>query len=316
MVNLSRLRLPVVVSPMFLASGPELVVASCLSGVIGTFPAANARTPEQLDEWFDIVTAGLEANSDAAPFGVNIVLSNTADPRQEACLRRRPPIVITSLGDPTEMAERVHDWGGRIFHDVVTVHHAEKAAKAGVDGLVLVCAGAGGHAGALNPFAFLPQIRASFGGLIVLGGGMSEGSAILAARTLGADLVYMGTRFLATQESRASAAYKAMVVEARTRDILYTPAICGLPASFMRQSIEAAGLDPAALPTGAGRHSVKLPEGVRAWRDIWSAGQGVGLIRDIPPVADLVKRLIREYAEAAASFEADVLNPQRRVVAL
>jgi nitronate monooxygenase len=304
---ISRLRLPVVAAPMFLASGLELVKACRQAGVVGSFPAANARTPEDLEGWFDALDA--QDGPELAPYAVNLVLAGDLDasPHAQVVLKRRPPIIISSVGDPSAIVPRVHDWGGVCFHDVTTVRHAEKAAEAGVDGIILVCAGAGGHAGAVSPFALLPQVRARFNGVIVLAGAVSDGRSILAAQALGADLVYMGTRFLATEESRAASDYKAMVVEAETKDIVYTPSISGLPASFMRQSIEAAGLDPKRLPPPKGLHRPDLPEGVRAWRDIWSAGQGAGLIKDTPSVAVLVDRLTAEYEAARRDF----LQPAR-----
>jgi nitronate monooxygenase len=295
---LARLRLPVIAAPMFLASGQDLTTACRRAGVVGAFPAANARTPAELESWFD--TLETEQAPGLAPYAVNLTLAGDweASPHAQVVLRRKPPILISSVGDPSPIVSRIHGWGGLSFHDVVTVRHAEKAAEAGVDGIILVCAGAGGHAGAVNPFALLPQVRERFGGLIILAGAISDGRAILAAQALGADLVYMGTRFLATQESLASDDYKAMVVAAESKDIVYTPSISGLPASFIRQSIEAAGLDPARLPPPKGLHRPDLPEGLRAWRDIWSAGQGAGMVRDIPSVADLVDRLVREYEAA------------------
>jgi nitronate monooxygenase len=304
---ISRLRLPVIAAPMFLASGLELTQACRRAGVVGSFPAVNARTPEDLEGWFDALDAQTGAN--LAPYAVNLVLVGDLDasPHAQVVLKRRPPIVISSVGDPSPIVPRVHDWGGLSFHDVITVRHAEKAAEAGVDGIILVCAGAGGHAGSVNPFALLPQVRARFGGLIILAGAISDGRSVLAAQALGADLVYLGTRFLATQESLADDAYKAMVVAAETKDIVYTPSISGLPANFMRQSIEAAGMDPARLPPPKGLHRADLPEGVRAWRDVWSAGQGAGLVRDVPPVADLVERLAVEYEMARRAF----LSPPR-----
>jgi len=297
---LATLKAPVIAAPMFLASGPELVIAACKAGVVGTFPAANARTAEQLDAWFDEIEAALRDAPRAAPFGVNIVIARRkgADDLLEVILRRQPPLVITSIGDPSELARAVQGWGGAIFHDVTTVRHAEKAAEAGVDGIILVCAGAGGHSGAVSPFALTPQVRARFDGVIVLAGAIGDGRAILAAQALGADLVYMGTRFLATEESRAPEAYKALVVEAQTQDILYTPSISGLPANFIRQSIEAAGLDPKNLPPPKGLHMPDLPVAARPWRDIWSAGQGAGLITDIPTTAKLVDDLRAEYDRA------------------
>lgn len=299
---IERLRLPVIAAPMFLASGLELTQACRRAGVVGSFPAGNARTPEILETWFDALEAG--TGPDCAPFAVNLVLAGDLDasPHAQVVLKRRPPILISSVGDPSPIVQRVHDWGGLSFHDVTTVRHAEKAAEAGVDGIILVCGGAGGHAGSVNPFALLPQVRARFGGLIILAGAVSDGRSILAAQALGADLVYMGTRFLATRESLASDDYKAMVVAAETKDIVYTPSISGLPASFMRQSIEAVGMDPARLPPPKGLHRADLPEGVRAWRDIWSAGQGAGLVKDVPDVAELVGRLAQDYESARRGF--------------
>ncbi|MDB5425400.1 MAG: 2-nitropropane dioxygenase [Phenylobacterium sp.] len=301
---IARLRLPIIAAPMFLASGLELTQACRRAGIVGSFPAANARTPQDLDGWFDALEG--ESGPGVAPYAVNLVLAGDleASPHAQTVIRRKPPILISSVGDPSAIVSRVHDWGGLSFHDVTTVRHAEKAAEAGVDGIILVCAGAGGHAGAVNPFALLPQVRARFGGLIILAGAISDGRSVLAAQALGADLVYMGTRFLVTRESLADDAYKAMVVAADTKDIVYTPSISGLPASFMRQSIEAAGLDPARLPPPKGLHRADLPEGVRAWRDIWSAGQGAGLVRDIPSVADLVARLAAEYSAAQRAIQA------------
>lgn len=308
---ISRLRLPIVAAPMFLASGLALTQACRRAGIVGSFPAANARTPDDLETWFDALEA--ETEPETAPYAVNLVLSGALDasPHAQVVLKRKPPILISSVGDPSAIVPRVHDWGGLSFHDVTTVRHAEKAAEAGVDGVILVCAGAGGHAGAVNPFALLPQVRARFGGLIILAGAISDGRSILAAQALGADLVYMGTRFIATQESLASDDYKAMVVAAETKDIVYTPSISGLPASFIRQSIEAAGLDPARLPPPKGLHRPDLPEGVRAWRDIWSAGQGAGLVKDVPSVAGLVDRLAAEYEAAKRSFLAPARPPRR-----
>lgn len=302
---INRLKLPVIAAPMFLASSPKLVLAASRAGVVGAFPAANARSPQELEAWFDEIEDGLAGDPTAAPFGVNVVLARPArpDPLLDVVVRRRPPLVITSIGDPTELTQQVHGWGGSILHDVTTVRHAEKAAEAGVDGLVLVCAGAGGHSGAVNPFALTPQVRARFDGLIVLAGSIGDGQSILAAQALGADLVYMGTRFLATDESLASDAYKAMMIAAETKDVLYTPAISGIPASFLRQSIRNAGLDPDNLPVPKGLHAPDLPDGAQPWRDVWSAGQGVGLIDDTPSVAELVVRLARQYGEAKERFQ-------------
>jgi nitronate monooxygenase len=314
---LGRLRLPIIAAPMFLVSGLDLARACCKGRIVGGFPAGNARTPEQLDGWFDQLERDRAEDSDVGPYAVNLTLARNIEdsPIGATVLRRKPPILISSVGDPTAMVGRVHDWGGLIFHDVTTVRHAEKAAEAGVDGIILVCAGAGGHAGAVSPFALLPQVRERFGGLIVLAGAISDGRSILAAQALGADLVYMGTRFIATRESMAPEGYKAGVLEAETKDIVYTPSISGLPASFIRQSIEAVGLDPANLPPPLGLHRPDLPEGVRAWRDVWSAGQGAGLVRDIPTVAELIDRLDTEYQAAKRDFMAG-LDPARALAAV
>lgn len=307
-----QLRLPIVAAPMFLASGVELVKACRRAGIVGSFPAANARTPEILETWFDEIER--DAKPGDPPFAVNLTLGGDLDknPHAQVVLRRKPPILISSVGNPTEIAARVHEWGGVIFHDITTVRHAEKAAEAGVDGIILVTAGSGGHSGANSPFALLPQVRQRYGGLIVLAGSISEGRSILAAQALGADLVYMGTRFLATQESLASDAYKAMVMAAETQDIVYTPSISGLPASFIRQSIEAVGLDPKNLPPPKGVHIPDLPPGLHAWKDIWSAGQGAGLIKDIPTVEALVDRLEAEYQSARRQFLGLTKKPHAR----
>lgn len=298
---LRRLRLPVIVAPMFLVSGPELVIAASRAGLMGAFPAANARDPVQLRHWFETIEAGLADGPPAAPYAVNLVLAPRpgGEALASACIERRPPVVITSNGDPTAMAREVQGWGGLIFHDVTTIRHAEKAAAAGVDGIIVVCAGAGGHTGLASPFALVQQVRRRFGGLIILAGAVSDGAGILAAQAMGADLVYMGTRFIATDEATAPEPYKHMVVTAGTSDVVYTDAISGLPANFMRQSIEAAGLDPACLPGRLAPQKPDLPGGLRAWRDIWSAGHGVGLIDEVLSVAGLSERLEGEYRAAA-----------------
>ncbi|HXQ45575.1 MAG TPA: nitronate monooxygenase [Caulobacteraceae bacterium] len=315
---LGSLRLPLIAAPMFLVSGLELTRACCRGGIIGGFPAGNARTPEELGVWFDALERLAAEDEAAGPYAVNLTLARKIEdnPIAATVLKRQPPILISSVGDPTSMVARVHDWGGLIFHDVTNLRHAEKTAEAGVDGIILVCAGAGGHAGVVSPFALLPQVRERFGGLIVLAGALSDGRSILAAQALGADLGYMGTRFIATSESLAPDAYKAGLLEAQTKDIVYTPSISGLPASFIRQSIEAVGLDPAHLPPPLGLHRPDLPEGVRAWRDVWSAGQGAGLVRDVPSAAALIDRLAEQYDVARADFlralgrDADEVRPR------
>lgn len=292
-----RLRLPVVAAPMFLASGPDLVLACCKAGIVGTFPALNQRSTEGFEEWLNTLEAALTPQD--APFGVNLIVHKT-NPRVQADLevivRHRVPLVITSLGAVKDVVDAVHAYGGAVFHDVTNLKHARKAIAAGVDGLILVCAGAGGHAGTLNPFALLTEIRAEFSGTILLAGTLSTGDQIAAARLLGADLAYMGTRFIATQECAAQQAYKDMVVSAGASDIVYTPAISGIPASFLRQSLEQAGIDAARL---AERPDIdlhtELNSEAKAWKTIWSAGQGVAAIHDQPTVAELVARLEQEY---------------------
>ena len=284
-----RLRLPVVAAPMFLVSGPELVTACCRAGIVGTFPALNPRSTEDLAAWLDTMAQSLGPND--APFGVNLIV-HRSNPRLEADLAlvtaRKVPVVITSLGAAGEVVNAVHDSGGVVFHDVVSLRHAEKAMEAGVDGLVLVCAGAGGHAGTLNPFAFLHEVRhvLKFPGTLLLAGGLSTAAHVAAARMMGADLAYLGTRFIATQESLAPEAYKAMLLRARAADVVYTPGVSGIPANFLKESLEAAGLDPATLSPSPTPEVKK-----QAWRDVWSAGQGVGAVNRLQTVAEVVAEL-------------------------
>ncbi|HEX5655778.1 MAG TPA: nitronate monooxygenase family protein [Polyangiales bacterium] len=310
------LRLPVVAAPMFLTSGPALVTACSQAGIIGTFPALNQRSTEGFREWLREITTALAASPNPAAYGVNLIVHKT-NPRVaadlEVCAEFKVPLIITSLGAAKDVVERVHAYGGVVFHDVTTAKHARKAAEAGVDGLILVSAGAGGHAGAINPFALLHEVRSFFQGTILLAGALSTGSDVAAARMMGADFAYMGTRFIATQESYVSARYKEMLVEAGASDILYTPAISSIPANFLRQSIVEAGLDPEKLvaPPGIDLTHITEPykkgpeEKAKAWRDVWSAGQGVGAIGDTPPAAELIERLISEYRAARASFQRD-----------
>ncbi|MDE1568403.1 NAD(P)H-dependent flavin oxidoreductase [Aquabacter sp. P-9] len=298
-----RLKAPIVAAPMFLVSNPDLVVETCRSGLLGTFPALNQRSTEGYAAWLDEINGRLADTPDAAPFGVNLIVhrSNT---RLEADLKvtvnRKVPLVITSLGAVPDVVKAIHSYGGLVFHDVINRRHAEKAVEAGVDGIIAVCAGAGGHAGTLSPFALVPEIRSMFSGTILLSGAMSTGAHVAAARLLGADLAYLGTRFIATRESAAPDAYKTMLMEARAADILYTPAISGVNANFLTPSILAAGLDPNALPDHA---TLDLNHEARAWKNVWSAGQGVGSVLDAPPAAELCQRLITEFnaaREAAA----------------
>lgn len=310
-----NLRLPVIVAPMFLCSGPALVTASCRAGVIGTFPALNQRSSEGVDAWLTEIRETLAAEPGAATFGVNLIVHQTNERMRDdlaLCAKHRVPLVITSLGAARDVVETVHGYGGHVFHDVTNARHARKAIEAGVDGLILVAGGAGGHAGTWNPFALMAEIRRFHRGPIALAGSLSSGADIAAARMLGADLAYMGTRFLATSESLAAPAYKAMLVAADAADILYTDAICTVPANFLRQSLVAAGLDPAKLvaPEKIDLTHVTQPyradrdaKPVKPWRDIWTAGQGVGAIEDVTPVVALVAELEAQYRDACARFD-------------
>ncbi|WP_439499477.1 NAD(P)H-dependent flavin oxidoreductase [Bosea sp. (in: a-proteobacteria)] len=303
------LALPVIGSPMFIVSGPELVIAQCLNGVVGSFPALNARPADQLDLWIARIKAELAAAKAAdpthviAPFAVNQIVHASNDRLahdMEVCVRHQVPIIITSLRAPDEVVSAAHSYGGLVFHDVTTIRHAQKALEAGVDGLILVCAGAGGHAGTLSPFALVGEVRRFYDGPIILSGAIATGSAILAAQAMGADLAYIGSRFIATEEANAAPGYKEMIVEAAAADIVYTPFFTGVPGNYLKPSIAAQGLDPDALPQ-ADKSRMNFGSGsVKAWRDIWGSGQGVGLIEDAPAVAAVVARLRREYDEAKA----------------
>lgn len=297
-----RLSLPVVAAPMFLVSQPDLVIAQCKAGIAGTFPTLNARPLAQLDAWLKQITEAVATSPQAAPFGVNLVVhkANTRLAEDfELTEKYKVPFVITSVGDPGDLVKRVHGYGGLVFHDVTTVRHAKKAIAAGVDGLILVCAGAGGHAGTLSPFALVHEVRQIFKGTIILAGAISTGAHIKAAQVIGADLAYLGTRLIATKEAHAVEGYKQMIVDSAAADIVYTPHFSGVPASYMRASIAAAGLDPEKVLGPREGASLGLEEkddnGPKAWRDIWSAGQGVGAITDIPSVAELIARLKTEY---------------------
>lgn len=302
-----HLRLPIICSPMFIISNPEMVIAQCCSGIVGTMPVLNARPQPELDVWLTRIETELEAaraagNERVAPHGVNLVIRANTD-RFEADLAtvvaHRVPLVITSLGLPTEVVRQVHAYGGLVFHDVTTVRHAKRAIDAGVDGLILVCAGAGGHAGATSPFALLSEVRAFYDGPVVLAGAIANGRNILAAEAMGADFVYMGTRFIATQESAARPEYKQMIVKSSAADITYTPHFSGIPANYLKGSIEACGMDPTNLPTVDSIAVRAAGERQTRWKDIWGAGQGVGSIHDLPPIAELVDRLETEYRSAA-----------------
>jgi nitronate monooxygenase len=308
-----RLALPLIGSPMFLASGQELVLAQCRAGIAGSFPTLNARTPELLDQWLARIAAELaqwdveHPGRPAAPFGANLIL-HRSNPRREADLEcvvgHRVPFVITSVGRPDAVVERVHGYGGAVFHDVISVEHARKAAAGGVDGLILVCAGAGGHGGTLSPFAFVAEVRAFWDGPLILAGALSSGRALRTAEVMGADLGYMGTRFIATREAAADAGHKEMVVRDGAADIVYTPVFSGIWANYLKNSVRAAGIDPDVLEGRQDGGKDDLFAGLdarpKAWKDVWSAGQGIGSIHDVPSVAELVMRMRREYTEAAA----------------
>ena len=312
-----NLRIPLIGAPMFIVSVPDLVVAQCTAGIVGAFPALNARPQERLEEWIvDIKTrlaAFAEANPGApvAPFAVNQIVhgSNTrlmAD--METCVRHKVPIVITSLRPPGDVVAAVHGYGGLVFHDVISLRHAHKAMEQGVDGIIAVCAGAGGHAGPLSPFALVKEIRRDFDGIVILSGAMSSGGDLLAARAMGADLAYIGTRFIATREANASDDYKQMIVSSKSADIVYTPVFTGVHGSYLKGSIENAGLDPKNLgeaDKNAMDFASSAKSDAKAWRDIWGAGQGVGSIDDILPTRDLVLRIEAEYETARMRITGD-----------
>jgi nitronate monooxygenase len=309
-----RLRLPVIGAPMFIVSTPRLVLAQCKAGIVGAFPALNARPASQLDEWLAQITEELAAFQSAnpqakvAPYAVNQIAHSSNNRLEEdvaLCVKHKVPIIITSLRPPAEVVAAVHGYGGIVFHDVINLRHAEKAAAQGVDGIIAVCAGAGGHAGVLSPFALVKQIREVYPGTIILSGAMSSGADVLAARALGADLAYLGTRFIATDEGNAPPEYKQMLVDSGAEDIVYTSLFSGVNGNYLRGSIARAGLDPEHLPE-ADKTKMNFGTGgntaAKAWRDIWSAGQSVSGIHEIEAVDALVARMEREYAAARESF--------------
>jgi len=303
----ASLRLPIVVAPMFLVSGPDIVVAAARSGVIGSFPATNARSIDTFEEWLDRITGELKLLKKNNVIGAtdvwaqNLVVHSTYD-RLDAELallqKYRPPIVITALGSPRKTIEAVHDYGGLVIADVNSVELAHKAAAAGADGLALVSAGAGGHTGQLAGFAFVPAVREFFDGILILAGAIGDGRAVRAAEILGAELSYMGTRFIACEESIAFDPYKKMVVDCDYSDLILTNSFSGAHAYYLRPSIVAAGLDPDHLPKKSGMDLTGSETKVKAWKDIWSAGQGVGTIREIEPLATIVDRIDAEYQAA------------------
>ncbi|MGO9236587.1 MAG: NAD(P)H-dependent flavin oxidoreductase [Methylocella sp.] len=313
--KLQPMSLPVIGAPLFIISNPQLVLAQCKNGVIGAFPALNARPELVLDAWLSKITSKLAAfrkanpGAEVAPFAVNQIIHASNDRLAadlDLCEKYKVPIVITSLSAPTQIVPRVHSWGGLVFHDVIGVRHAKKAIEAGVDGLILVCAGAGGHAGTLSPFALMEEVRKFWQGPIALAGAIATGRGVLAARAMGADFAYVGTRFIASEEANADPRYKQMIAASDAADILYSAYFTGVPGNYLRQSVINAGLDPDHLPsrdkTAMNFEAAKSAETVKAWRDIWGAGQSVGAIDDILPAADIIARLRAEYLRARQEF--------------
>ena len=305
-----KLKIPVVGAPLFIVSGPELVISQCKAGVVGSFPALNARPQEVLDEWLIQIKEELDKHnqenpdSPAAPFAVNQICHASNDrlmQDMESCVRHEVPIIITSLRPPLEIVEAAHSYGGVVFHDVINVRHAKKAAEQGVDGLILVCAGAGGHAGTHSPFALVREVKEWFDGTILLSGSISDGHSIASSLALGADLAYIGTRFIATKEANADQGYKDMLIESSASDIVYSSLFTGVNGNYLKPSIEKAGLDPDNLP-GADKSKMNFGSGgntkSKAWKDIWGSGQGIGSIKSDPTVQDLVNELTEQYEQA------------------
>ncbi|MFA1710109.1 NAD(P)H-dependent flavin oxidoreductase [Peribacillus frigoritolerans] len=303
-----QLVLPVITAPMFLVSSPDMVISASSSGIIGSFPSLNARTVEVLGEWMERITEELaelqinEPNRRIAPWALNIVLHQKENGRvkEEIALikKYKPPIVMTALGNPSEVVEIVHSYGGIVFSDVTTLVHAKKAAKSGVDGLILVCSGAGGHAGTLNSFAFIREVKEFWDGITILAGGISSGQDILAAQVLGADFVYMGTRFIAASESLASEEYRKMLIDSKIDDLLYTDVYSGIHANYLKPSLISAGLDP----DNPGTHASFKQKGIKVWKDIWSAGHCVGRTKRVQTVPEIIAELHREYDESHKSL--------------
>src|SRR5262245_58664390 len=306
-----RLRIPVVGAPLFIISHPDLVVAQCTSGVVGSFPALNARPADQLDAWLTEIRERLAAwdaahpERPAAPFAVNQIVHKSNDRLAhdlELCVKHRVPIVITSLGAREDLNQAIHSYGGIVLHDVINVVHAHKAIERGADGLIAVCAGAGGHAGALSPFALVSEIRTWWDGPLLLAGAIANGRSVLAAQALGADLAYVGSAFIATTEAHASDRYKAAIVESTAADIVYTNLFTGVRGNYLRSSIVNAGLDPDNLPTSDPSKMNFASSSTKAWRDIWGCGQGIGGIQAVTTAGVLVDRLVAEYAAALAEL--------------
>ncbi len=310
-----NISVPIIGAPLFLVSGPDLVIAQCKAGIIGSFPALNARPQHVLDEWIVRIKTELaeykEANPDkkVAPFAVNQICHGSNDRLMDdmmTCVKHEVPIIITSLRPPAEVVEAAHSYGGKVFHDVISVRHAQKAAEQGVDGLILVCAGAGGHAGALSPFALLREVKKWFDGTVILSGSIGDGYSVASAIALGADFAYLGTRFIATKEANADQEYKKMLEESAASDIVYSSLFTGVHGNYLKPSIKNAGLDPDNLPE-ADKSSMNFGSGgntdSKAWKDIWGSGQGIGVIEDSPSVEELVDRLKAEYESAFNDFK-------------
>ena len=310
----SNLSIPVIGSPLFLVSGPELVIAQCKAGIIGSFPALNARPQYVLEEWIIRIKTELaeyqEQNPDkkVAPFAVNQICHGSNDRLMDdmtTCVKHEVPIIITSLRPPAELVEAAHSYGGLVYHDVINVRHAKKAAEQGVDGLILVCAGAGGHAGALSPFALLREVKEWFDGTVILSGSIGDGYSVASSLALGADFAYMGTRFIATKEANADQGYKQMLIDSAADDIVYSSLFTGVSGNYLKPSIKNAGLDPDNLPD-ADKSTMNFGSGgntdAKAWKDIWGSGQGIGGIKDDPSVEDLVTRIKEEYNKARIEF--------------
>ena len=306
----NNLRIPVVGAPLFLVSGPELVIAQCKAGIVGSFPALNARPSAVLDEWLTRINAELEEYQAAnphkkvAPYAVNQICHISNDrlmADMEICVKHKAPIIITSLRPPAEIVEAAHSYGGVVFHDVINVRHARKAAEQGVDGLILVCAGAGGHAGALSPFALVREVKTWFDGTILLSGSIGDGYCVASALAMGADLAYLGTRFIATQEANADQNYKDMLVASAADDIVYSSLFTGVLGNYLKPSIAAAGLDPDSLPS-ADKSKMNFGSGgnmkSKAWKDIWGSGQGIGGIKQIESIENVVAALEKDYRAA------------------
>ncbi len=311
-----KLRLPVIGSPLFIVSGPELVIAQCKAGVVGSFPALNARPQAQLDEWLHQITEELAAHNrehpdhPAAPYAVNQIVHKSNNRLQEdiaTCAKWQVPLTITSLGAQVELNDAVHSWGGIVMHDVINDRFAHKAIEKGADGLIPVAAGAGGHAGVTSPFALMREIREWFDGPVALSGSIAHGASMLSAQAMGADLAYIGSAFIATKEANAVDGYKDNIVEAKASDIVYSDLFTGVSGNYLRQSIERAGMDPANLPKGD-ISTMNFGSGgnseAKAWKDIWGSGQGIGAIKEVQTVAEFVDQLEAEYRAAKASLDA------------